>query len=167
MNRSAIVASALLAGALLGIPAASVSAQAPTPSAGAHSMARRQPSFPAQPAVALKAKFATVPAGSSAVKAAIPANDLAGAGKLIGKRGSLQGTVAQLYSPRDHDIAILDFAKDYKSAVTAIVKPANYSKLPSLQSLVGKHVLVTGTFTAYQGRPQIEVTSPSQVKIVR
>ena len=125
-------------------------------------------SYPTQPPVALKAaKFATIAAASSEVKAALPAGDLAAAGKMIGKPAAFAGTVAELYSPRDHDIAILDFAKEYRTAVTAIVKPANYSKLPSLQSLVGKHVLVTGTVSAYEGRPQIEITSPAQVKIIR
>lgn len=143
----------------------------PRPPGAAHagrSMRGAEQTFPAQPAVASKsAKFATVSPASPAVKTALSVSDLAAAGKMIGKPAAFQGTVAELYSPRGHDIAILDFAKDYRSALTVIVKPANYPKLPSLQGLVGKRVLVTGLVSAYEGRPQIEVSHPSQVRIIR
>lgn len=124
-------------------------------------------SFPAQSAVAAKTGFSTVSASSGEVKRAVKATDLAGATKLVGKNGSFTGTVSQVYSPSDHDIAILDFAQNYRSALTAIVKPANYAKLPNIDGLAGKTVLVSGKFIAYEGKPEIEITSPAQVKIVK
>jgi hypothetical protein len=124
-------------------------------------------SFPAQSSVAAKGAFSTIPGSSKPVKKALKASDLAGATKLVGKNGSFTGTVSQVYSPDNHGIAILDFAKDYKSAMTAIVKPANYSKLPNLDSLVGKTVLISGKFISYDGKPEIEITSVKQVKSVK
>lgn len=165
MKRTISLAAFALAGLLMFAPSSSQAAQ-PGPHNPAASAAHRAP-FPAQPSVAAKGVFGTISASSPAVKQALAATDLATAGKLVGKPGAFVGTVSQVYSPRTHDIAILDFAANYRSALTAVVKPANYSKLPSLQALVGKRVLVTGRFSSFEGRPQIEIASPTQVQIVR
>jgi hypothetical protein len=112
--------------------------------------------------------FLTVPAPSPAVKGALAATDLAGAQKMIGKAGAFQGTVTQVYSPQDHPIMILDFAKDYKTALTAFVGPTDAGKFAGLAATVqGKQVLISGTFVVYKGRPEIVLTSPCQIKLVR
>lgn len=122
----------------------------------------------AQSALASKtAAFGTVPAADPAVAKALEAHNLADAQKQVGKAGAFQGTVSQAYSPDDHDIVILDFDKKYKTALTAVVMPADYAKFPDLAALNGKHVLVSGTFTAPKGKPQITLTSPAQVKIIQ
>jgi hypothetical protein len=139
----------------------------PTRSGAMRTRGGNEQSFPLQSTVAAKSAFSTVSATSGAVKKALKATDLTGATKLVGKKGAFTGTVSQVYSPSNHGIAILDFAQDYKSAMTAIVKPENYSKVPDLNGLVGKHVLVEGKFISYNGKPEIEITSAGQVKVVK
>ncbi len=111
--------------------------------------------------------FGTVPASDPAVAKALEAHNLADAQKQVGKHGAFQGTVTQVYSPDDHDIVILDFDKQYKTALTAVLLPADYAKFPDLSTLEGKHLLVTGMFSAPKGKPQIMLTSPTQIKVIQ
>ena len=47
-----------------------------------------------------------------------------------------------------------------------MVRPGAYPKFPDLNLLLGKHVLIQGAFIAYHGSPEVELTDPSQVKII-
>lgn len=98
--------------------------------------------------------------------AALDAKALADAKKLAGQTGSFQGTVTQVYSPKNHGFASLDFAAHYRDALTADIAPADYAKFPDLAQLVGKHVLVSGKFVAHGAQTQLDVTSPDGIKIV-
>lgn len=149
-----------------GLAASGVRADVPATKVSAADAGEK--TFPAQSVVAAKTAFATVVASDKAVAAALDAKALADALKLVGKPGAFQGTVSQVYSPRSHNVAILDFAPDYHAAVTAAVKPDAYAKFPDLKSLVGKHVLISGKFSANShGVAQIEMTGPAQVKIIK
>ena len=122
--------------------------------------------YPAQATVAAKAAFGTVEASDKSVTAALDAKALTEAAKLVGKMGSFQGVVTQVYSPRNHGFVALDFAPHYKDALTADALPADYAKFPDLTQLAGKHVLVSGKFVAKGGQTQLSLTSPDQIKIV-
>ena len=111
------------------------------------------------------AVFATVSTSDKSVKSALKATDLDAAKKLDGKPGAFTGTVAKVFTPGG--LAILNFAADYKTAAKAVVRGKHFSEFPALSSLEGKHVLVTGTFKNYKDSPEIELTSPSQIKIVK
>jgi len=109
-----------------------------------------------------------VPATDKTVTTALDAKALAEALKQVGHPGAFQGTVSAVYSPDDHDVTILDFAPHYKDAVTAPAKPNAYAKLPDLQSLAGKHILISGTWSKNShGVAQIELTRPEQIKIIQ
>jgi len=141
---------------------------APSAPATAKVAADGDPIGKAQSELASKtATFGTVLAADPAVAKALEAHNLADAQKQVGKPGAFQGTVSQAYSPGDHDIVILDFDKQYKTALTAVVMPGDYGKFPALSALEGKHVLVTGTMSAPKGKPQITLTNPAQVKVIR
>lgn len=141
----------------------------PTTAAPASSTGRdrSQASYPAQPSVAAKGSFGDVTANASEVARSIDAKDLAGAGKRVGKPGAFQGTVSKVYSPRGHNIVILDFDPNYRSALTAVIKPEDYAKFPSTETLTGKHVVVSGRFIDYDGHPEIVLTNPSQIKLIK
>ncbi len=161
-----LAAMALATVARADAPAAKPAPAAPAPAAPAPA-APADKAIPAQSDVAAKTAFATVAASDKSVTAALDAKALADALKLIGKPGSFQGTVSQVYSPDTHAVAILDFAPHYRDALTATVKPDAYAKFPDLSTLVGKHVLISGKFTANaHGAAQIELTGPSQVKVI-
>ena len=121
---------------------------------------------PAQATVAAKTVFETVSASDFSVTLALRADALAAAGKQIGKMGSFQGTVTQVYSPKNHRFVALDFAPHYKDALTADIAPADYAKFPDLSQLAGKHVLVSGKFIAHGAATQLAVTRPDQIKII-
>ncbi len=113
------------------------------------------------------AAFATIAASDKSVKSALKATDLDAAKKLDGKPGAFTGTIAKVFTPKGNGLAILNFAADYKTAATAVVRGKYFSEFPALSSLEGKQVLVTGTFKNYKDSPEIELTSPSQIKIVK
>jgi hypothetical protein len=86
--------------------------------------------------------------------------------RMVGTTGTFKGVVSKVYSPANHDVVILDFDPDYHIAMTAVIEPDYYRLFPSLKSLLGKPLVVTGEFQYYERKLQIDVTSPSQIKIV-
>ncbi len=120
-----------------------------------------------QASVASKAaKFATVKAKDDSVTKALKASDLAGAKKLVGKEGAFEGTVAAIYSPKSNTLLILNFDKNFRNALTAVLRVKSFDTFPDMQSLKGKRVLITGKFEDYKGSPQILLTKPEQIKLI-
>ena len=122
--------------------------------------------LPSQSSIAAKTTFSTVAASDSAVTKALDAKSLTDAKKQIGKMGSFQGTVIQVYSPKSHSVVALDFAAHYKDALTADIAPEDYAKFPDLTQLQGKHILVSGKLVAHDDQTQLAVTNPDQIKII-
>ncbi len=112
-------------------------------------------------------QFATIAASDKAVVGAMKATDMEQAKKLTGKAGAFIGTVTKVFAPKSNALVILNFASDYRTAVTAVVRQRSFSAFPALSSLEGKRVLITGNVSNYQNRPEIELKSVSQVKIVK
>jgi len=132
------------------------------------SLQDRDPMKPLQHAVASKtATFAMVDKADPSYMNALDAHDLAGALKLVGKEGAFKGTVSKLFEERDGDLAILDFDPNYRTALTAVLKNASFSKFPDMKTLEGKEIVVSGKFTDYRGKAQIELTDPTQIKLVK
>lgn len=128
---------------------------------------KREPAKP-QSSVAAKDKtFATIAAADPAVAKATAASDKAASAKLVGKEGALVGTVVAVYSPESNGIVILNFAKNFREAASVILRPKNYAKFPDLKTLKDKKIVVTGKVIDYQGQPEIELTAPTQIKIVK
>ena len=120
-----------------------------------------------QHVVAAKTEFATVAASDDSVKKALRASDIGEARKLIGKEGAFEGKVVAVFAPDSYGLVILNFDERYQNALTAIVFASRFSKFPDLDKLKDKRVLITGKFSDYKGRPQIELTEPSQVRIIK
>ena len=127
----------------------------------------RDPQKKLQKEVASKtASFGTITKADEAYQKARDAHDLTGAQKVVGQTGSFKGIVTKLFEERDGDLVILDFDTNYRSALTAILRNSDFPKFPDMRSLEGKEVVVTGKFTEYQGRAQVEITEPGQIKLV-
>jgi len=121
-----------------------------------------------QSSVASKtAKFQNVAKTDALYTGALDAHDKAGAEKLIGKSGAFKGTVTKAFTPRNGGLVILNFDDDYKSAMTAVLKKSDFAKFPDLSELVGKEVVVTGKFMDFKGSPEIELSDPKQVALVK
>ena len=114
-----------------------------------------------------KAKFETVAKTDALYTSAIDAHDKAAAAKMIGKDGAFRGKVAKLYTPRGGNLVILNFDDNYKTALTAVLKKSDFSSFPDLSQLEGKHIVVSGTFVDFKGNPEIELTDPKQIAIVK
>jgi micrococcal nuclease len=75
--------------------------------------------------------------------------------------------VTKAFTPRSGGIVILNFDDDYKSAMTAVLKKSDFSKFPDVSQLVGKEVVVSGKFMDFKGSPEIELSDPKQVAVVK
>ena len=114
-----------------------------------------------------KVTFARAAAASSAVKGATNATDLSAVKKMLGKEITITGTVAKVFAPSTNTVVVLNFADEYWTAATVAVKSRYYAKFPDMKSLSGKTVVVTGRVIAYKDSVQIEVSDPTQIKIVQ
>jgi DNA/RNA endonuclease YhcR with UshA esterase domain len=121
-----------------------------------------------QAAVAAKDKaFGTVAADSDTVKTALKADDLAAAKKQVGKTATFTGTIAKVFLPDSNSVVLINFAKNYREALTVVVYARNFAKFPDLTALNGKKVVVTGKVSDYRGQPQVELTDVDALKIVK
>ena len=126
-----------------------------------------KPERKTQAELASKAAFATIPATSPELKKALDSHDLAGAKKLVGQTGAIQGTVAKVFTPRSNALVILNFDKDFKRALVAVVKAEDFAKFPNLETLKDKRVFVRGKFIDYNGTPELSLADASKVKIIK
>jgi hypothetical protein len=133
----------------------------------ANSFQDRDPMKPLQNVVASKtAKFASITKDDPAYKHALDAHELAAAMKLVGTEGSFRGTVDQFFEERDGDLVVFDFDHNYRTALTAVLRNADFPKFPVVRELKGKEIVVSGKFVDYHGKAQIELTDPKQIKLV-
>jgi len=113
------------------------------------------------------AKFATVAESAREYQDAKDATDLETAAKLTGKTATFRGTVVKVFTPKSNSLVILNFARDYKTALTAVVRKEHFGAFPKLDDLKDKKVLVTGKVVEFEERPEVVLTSPDQLKIVQ
>jgi hypothetical protein len=112
------------------------------------------------------ATFENISSTAEAYKTALDAHALAEALKQIDKDGAFKGTVTGIFEPRSGGLAIMNFDKNYRTALTALLKGGDFEKFPDLKHLVGKEALVTGKFISFQGRAEIVLTNTAQIKLV-
>ncbi|MCX6925998.1 MAG: hypothetical protein NT154_22740 [Verrucomicrobia bacterium] len=83
----------------------------------------------------------------------------------IGKQVVVTGVVAQV-SIRP-SLVFLNFDKSYPSNLfTAIVRNKNTNQFEGLRALGGKTVSVSGEIKNYNGKPEMELSRKSQLKIL-
>jgi hypothetical protein len=121
----------------------------------------------AQSALATKGALPTIAEKDAEYKQALQSHDLAGAKSRIGKDGAIQGVVAKVFAPSSNMLVILNFDKNYKNALVAVIKAEDFAKFPDLGTLRDKHVLVKGKFIDYNGVPELSVTNAGAIKIVK
>ena len=83
----------------------------------------------------------------------------------IGKQVIVTGTVAQV-SIRP-SLIFLNFEKPYPdNPFTAIIRSSHTNEFEKLPALKGKPVSVSGQVKDYNGKPEMELTSKSQLKLL-
>ena len=85
----------------------------------------------------------------------------------LGKYACVVGIVNHVYTSRKGTI-FLNFCSNYKTCPFGVVIfGSNASKFPNPDQYTGKNVEITGFITAYQGRPEIVLESPAQIRIAQ
>ena len=107
-----------------------------------------------------------VSATDSRVKKAMPADDLDTAEKNVEKPVTFVGHVSGIYAPTSNSVQIINFAENYKDAVSAAIDAPDYGKFPDPKTLEGKDVLVSGQMIIFNKHLEVKITSPDQIQIV-
>jgi bisphosphoglycerate-independent phosphoglycerate mutase (AlkP superfamily) len=122
---------------------------------------------PAQSAVAVKdKKFAVVKPEADVVKKAIHASDLLAFKDKTGKEITITGKVYSVFAPKSHSIVLLNFATNYKDAITVAIKAKDFANFPDLRKLKDKQVVVTGKCIDYKGQPELEISLLKQLQVI-
>jgi len=96
-----------------------------------------------------------------------PCVDIRNAGPMAGKTGCIAGLVVRVYSARSGN-TFLDFCQDYRTCpFTSVIFAPDKNKFGDLESLQGKRVEIRGDVVSYQGRAEIIVHDPQQVRSAR
>jgi hypothetical protein len=104
-----------------------------------------------------------------ALEAPAPANplpcvDIRNAGPLVGTSGCVAGLVLRVYSARTGN-TFLDFCEDYRACpFSSVIFADDKGKFGDLGSLQGKRVEIRGDVITYQGRAEIVIHDPQQVR---
>jgi hypothetical protein len=86
------------------------------------------------------------------------------ASTLVGKAGCVAGLVQRVYTAHSGN-TFLDFCQDFRDCpFTSLVFATDKPNFGDLGTLQGKRVELHGEVTSYQGRPEIIVHDPGQVR---
>jgi hypothetical protein len=96
-----------------------------------------------------------------------PCVDIRHAGSLVGKSGCVTAIVLRVYSARSGN-TFLDFCEDYRTCpFSSVIFASDTSKFGNLGALQGRRVEIRGEIVAYQGRAEIVIRDPQQVRSAR
>lgn len=108
-------------------------------------------------------------AAQSAAPAGIPSApmgtyDYTQASAHIGEYASVTGAVHDVYHSASGTV-FLDFCASYKTCpFSAVIFAGDVKKFPDLAAYRGKTLTLTGKISSYQGRAEIVLSSPSQIR---
>lgn len=106
--------------------------------------------------------FGLILAAAPAVAETIPAGE---ARAHVGETATVAGPVGDVHTARSGKVTFIDIGGHYPAnPFTAVIFAADMAKFPDLPQLVGKTVEVTGAIRLYEGRPEIVVTTRSQIE---
>jgi len=86
------------------------------------------------------------------------------AGAHTGETGCVSGRLLRVFSSRGGN-TFLDFCPDYRTcSFTSVIFASDKNKFGNLDSLAGQQVEIHGNITVYQGRAEIIVRDPEQIR---
>jgi len=92
--------------------------------------------------------------------------DFHDAGPHAGQSGCVTGRVLRAYTSQGGN-TFLDFCQDYHACpFTSVIFSSDKSKFGDLQSLAGRQIEIRGPITTYQGRAEIIIHDPEQIRAV-
>jgi len=91
--------------------------------------------------------------------------DFHDAGPHVGQTGCVSGRVLKVFTSRGGN-TFLDFCEDYRECpFTSVIFSSDRQKFGNLQSLAGRETEIRGPITVYQGKPEIIVRDPEQIRM--
>ena len=102
--------------------------------------------------------------GSSSRAAAGPCMDFRDAIRHTGENGCVQGRVLRAYTSSRGN-TFLDFCDDYRNCpFGSVIFASDSSRFRDMNGLEGEQIEIRGVITSYQGRAEIIIHSPSQIR---
>ena len=101
----------------------------------------------------------------------LDAGDLKTLGKHVGEVKAVRGTCTAAFVPRGGTVVVLNFAKNYREAMTVPIFKDHFEKWPGGPGAIekaykGKTLLIQGLVTEYRGAPQIKAAHPAQLRLI-
>ena len=88
-------------------------------------------------------------------------------GSQVGKSGCVTGQVVRVFTSRAGN-TFLDFCPDFRTCpFTSVIFASDKNKFGDLDSLEGKPVQIWGDITVYEGRAEIIIHDPQQIRSAR
>lgn len=85
--------------------------------------------------------------------------------KYVGKSVTVEGTASEIHHAASGRVTFIDMGGRYPNNTFAgVIFSDDASKFPDVDSLDGKTVDITGTVKLYQGRTEIILNDPAQIK---
>ncbi len=82
-----------------------------------------------------------------------------------GETGCVSGRVVRVSASRGGN-TFLDFCEDYRDCpFTSVIFSSDKNKFGDLASLAGRQIEIRGPITVYQGRPEIIIRDPEQIRL--
>jgi hypothetical protein len=82
-----------------------------------------------------------------------------------GETGCVSGRVVRVFASRGGN-TFLDFCEDYRDCpFTSVIFSSDKNKFGDLASLAGRQIEIRGPITVYQGRPEIIIRDPEQIRL--
>ena len=91
--------------------------------------------------------------------------DFHDAGPHAGETGCVSGRVLRVFTSRGGN-TFFDFCEDYHACpFSSVVFSSDKQKFGNLESLAGRQIEIRGLITVYQGRPEIIIHDPDQIRM--
>jgi DNA/RNA endonuclease YhcR with UshA esterase domain len=85
--------------------------------------------------------------------------------KYLGKSVTVEGVVSEVHHTASGKAIFIDIGGHYPdNALAGVIFSDDAPKFPDIDSLEGKTVDITGPIKSYQGRPEIILNDPAQIK---
>jgi DNA/RNA endonuclease YhcR with UshA esterase domain len=85
--------------------------------------------------------------------------------KYVGKSVTVEGTVSEVHHAASGKVTFIDMGGRYPdNAFAGVLFSDDAGKFPDIDSLDGKTVDITGMIKLYQGRTEIILNDPTQIK---
>jgi hypothetical protein len=91
--------------------------------------------------------------------------DFHDAASQAGETGCVSGRVLKVFTSRGGN-TFFDFCEDYHDCpFSSVIFSSDKHKFGDLQSLAGRQIEIRGSITVYQGRPEIIIRDPEQIRM--